>query len=77
VSFGVRLLQIQQQSFRAGPPRVAVYVDRILQGPKPVALPVEEPMQFELAVNLKTAKEMGETIPPHVLARMDRGSKRQ
>jgi putative ABC transport system substrate-binding protein len=56
--------------------RVAIYVDRILQGTKPVDLPVEEPMQCELAFHLKTAKEMGVTMPPHVLARVDRVSKR-
>jgi ABC-type uncharacterized transport system substrate-binding protein len=71
VRAGVRLLQIQQQSFRAGR-LVTVYVDRILQGTQSVDLPVEEPMQFELTFNLKAAKELGLTMPPHVLARVDR-----
>jgi ABC-type uncharacterized transport system substrate-binding protein len=56
---------------------VAVYVDRMLQGTKTVDLSVEEPMQFALAFNLKTAKRINVTTPPHVLARVDRVSKRQ
>jgi putative tryptophan/tyrosine transport system substrate-binding protein len=64
VSYGAN----EAENFR----RAATYVDKILKGTKPAILPVEQAMKFEFVINLKTAKQIGLTIPPNVLARADK-----
>jgi len=63
IAYGPNLAQIYRRS--------ATYVDKILEGAKPADLPVEQPVRFELLVNLKTAKALGVDVPPTLIARAD------
>ncbi|HEX9146355.1 MAG TPA: ABC transporter substrate-binding protein [Candidatus Binatia bacterium] len=64
MSYGTNIIEVYR--------RIAVYVDKILKGAKPAELPVEQPTNFDFFINLNTAKRIGVTIPPNVLARADK-----
>ena len=51
--------------------RAAEYIDKILRGGKPAQMPIEQPTQFDLVINLSTAKELGFSLPPSLIARAD------
>jgi putative tryptophan/tyrosine transport system substrate-binding protein len=64
ISYGASVFDVCQRS--------ALFVDKIFKGAKPKDIPVERPVKFELVINLKTAKQIGLTIPPSVLARANK-----